>query len=75
MIADSGKQYPSLSEVARIIIGSRWSPPLFFGLKTRWKEEAAGDGARSQQDSLFQKLINIRDAGEGDFTAGERPAL
>jgi hypothetical protein len=41
-----GKQYRSLSEVARIITGSRWSGPLFFGLKTRSKAEAAGDGAR-----------------------------
>jgi len=28
-----GKQYRSLSEVARIITGVRWSGPLFFGLK------------------------------------------
>jgi hypothetical protein len=40
-----GKQYRSLSEVARIITGSRWSGPLFFGLKTR-SREAAGNGAR-----------------------------
>jgi hypothetical protein len=40
-----GKQYRSLSEVARMITGSRWSGPLFFGLKPRAKE-AAGDGAR-----------------------------
>jgi len=40
-----GKQHRSLSEVARIITGSRWSGPLFFGLRTRAKE-AAGDGAR-----------------------------
>jgi len=40
-----GKQCRSLSEVARIITGSRWSGPLFFGLKTRSKE-AAGHGAR-----------------------------
>lgn len=33
-----GKQYRSLSEVARIITGVRWSGPLFFGLK---KPEAA----------------------------------
>jgi len=33
-----GKQYQSLSEVARIITGARWSGPLFFGLK---KPEAA----------------------------------
>jgi len=41
-----GKPSRSLSEVARIITGSRWSGPLFFGLKTRAKAEAAGDGAR-----------------------------
>ena len=40
-----GKQYRSLSQVARIITGSRWSGPLFFGLKTR-SREAAGNGAR-----------------------------
>lgn len=40
-----GEQYRSLSEVARIITGSRWSGPLFFGLKTRTRE-AAGSGAR-----------------------------
>jgi hypothetical protein len=40
-----GKQYRSLSEVARIITGSRWSGPLFFGLKRR-SREATGDGAR-----------------------------
>jgi Protein of unknown function (DUF2924) len=28
-----GKRYRSLSEVARTITGSRWSGPLFFGLK------------------------------------------
>jgi hypothetical protein len=31
----SGKHYHSLSEVARLITGSRWSGPLFFGLKLR----------------------------------------
>jgi len=41
-----GKQYRSLSQVARLITGSRWSGPLFFGLKTRSREEAAGNGAR-----------------------------
>jgi|SRR5208337_2750897 len=29
------KRYKSLSEVARVITGSRWSGPLFFGLKPR----------------------------------------
>jgi hypothetical protein len=29
----NGKNYRSLSEVARAITGTRWSGPLFFGLK------------------------------------------
>ncbi|HEU5048589.1 MAG TPA: DUF2924 domain-containing protein [Rickettsiales bacterium] len=31
----NGKRYRSLSEVARIITGVKWSGPLFFGLKGR----------------------------------------
>jgi hypothetical protein len=34
----NGKRYRSLSEVARSITGTRWSGPLFFGLK---KQEVA----------------------------------
>jgi hypothetical protein len=33
-----GMRYGSLSEIARIITGSRWSGTLFFGLKTTAKE-------------------------------------
>jgi hypothetical protein len=40
-----GKRYRSLSEVAEVITGNRWSGPLFFGLKARPKEVSA-DGAR-----------------------------
>lgn len=29
------KKYKSLSAIARIITGTRWSGPVFFGLKTR----------------------------------------
>ena len=29
----AGERYPSLSEVARLITGSRWSGPRFFGLR------------------------------------------
>jgi hypothetical protein len=28
-----GKSYGSLSQVARLITGTRWSGPLFFGLR------------------------------------------
>jgi hypothetical protein len=38
-----GKHYRSLSEVAREITGTRWSGPLFFGLKRNHK--AVLDGA------------------------------
>jgi hypothetical protein len=37
-----GKRYGSLSEVARVITGSRWSGPLFFGLKAAVKEQSHG---------------------------------
>ena len=40
-----GQHYRSLSAVARRITGSRWSGPLFFGLKHRTKT-GADDGAR-----------------------------
>jgi hypothetical protein len=36
------KNYRSLSQVASIITGTRWSEPRFFGLKTRAKEESGG---------------------------------
>ncbi len=35
-----GRQYQSLSQVARRITGSKWSGPLFFGLKQRAQEVA-----------------------------------
>lgn len=37
-----GRRYRSLSEVARLITGTRWSGPLFFGLKQRAKEVSLG---------------------------------
>jgi hypothetical protein len=39
-----GKRYRSLSEVAREITGTRWSGPLFFGLKQ--SQEESRNGAR-----------------------------
>jgi hypothetical protein len=37
-----GRRYKSLSEVARLITGTRWSGPLFFGLRNRSEEKAHG---------------------------------
>jgi hypothetical protein len=36
-----GRRYESLSEIARQITGTRWSGPLFFGLKKGQKARAA----------------------------------
>jgi hypothetical protein len=35
------KRYRSLSEVARLITGSRWSGPLFFGLHSKRERETS----------------------------------
>jgi hypothetical protein len=43
-VSFNGKRYRSLSEVAREITGTRWSGPLFFGLKRSQGESR--DGAR-----------------------------
>jgi hypothetical protein len=37
-----GKRYKSLSEIARVITRSRWSGPLFFGLRSAAKERDHG---------------------------------
>ena len=37
----NGRMYPSLSMIAREITGTRWSGPLFFGLKTPAKPETS----------------------------------
>ncbi len=35
----TGKRYSSLSQVARLITGTRWSGPLFFGLRSSHRRE------------------------------------
>jgi DUF2924 family protein len=37
-----GHRYKSLSEVARLITGTCWSGPMFFGLRSRKQEKANG---------------------------------
>jgi hypothetical protein len=49
-----GKRYGSLSEVARVITGSRWSGPLFFGLKSAVKEQS--HGTRKSFESALRDL-------------------
>jgi len=36
-----GEEYKTLSEIAGLITGTRWSGPLFFGLKKRSREVGA----------------------------------
>lgn len=40
----AGKRYSSLSQIARLITGTRWSGPLFFGLKKNQVERHHADG-------------------------------
>jgi|1185.fasta_scaffold306117_2 hypothetical protein len=42
-----GTRYGSLSEIARLITGTRWSGPLFFGLKTTQKKGGRNDDSQS----------------------------
>ncbi|MGB7934178.1 MAG: DUF2924 domain-containing protein, partial [Gammaproteobacteria bacterium] len=44
--AYQGRPYPSLSMIAREITGTRWSGPLFFGLKAAGKPKAKNLGGR-----------------------------
>jgi hypothetical protein len=37
--AYKGTRYKNLSEIARLITGTRWSGPLFFGLKDKQSNE------------------------------------
>lgn len=39
-----GRRYKSLSEIARLITGTRWSGPLFFGLKKTPASRKAAHG-------------------------------
>jgi len=41
----AGKRYSSLSQIARLITGTRWSGPLFFGLKRGSGENHHADGS------------------------------
>jgi hypothetical protein len=41
-IVFNGKQYKSLSQVACRITGTKWSEPLFFGLKANRQEKTNG---------------------------------
>jgi hypothetical protein len=39
-----GARYQSLSEIARLITGTRWSGPLFFGIKSEQSSSKSKEG-------------------------------
>jgi len=43
-----GQLYGSLSEIARLITSTRWSGPVFFGVKSRSKHRESRSNGRSQ---------------------------
>jgi Protein of unknown function (DUF2924) len=43
----NGTVYPSLSEIARLITGTRWNGPRFFGLRDRPTRASPGEEVRS----------------------------
>ncbi len=49
------KRYRSLSEVARLITGSRWSGPLFFGLRGKRQQETSR-GTKGQRSKALRAL-------------------
>ena len=52
-----GKRYKSLSQVAHRITGSKWSGPLFFGLKAKPQEHA--DGSTSMGRLTLNVLLSF----------------
>ena len=42
----AGNKYPSLTKIARIITGTHWSGPRFFGLEVKDKERGRSHGKR-----------------------------
>jgi hypothetical protein len=49
------KPYKSLSEIARLITGTRWSGPLFFGLRPGGNQPRPGNQDRSYVVDLTSK--------------------
>ena len=43
----AGQSYPSLSEVARAITGTKWNGPRFFGLRQKENVTGSADGRRA----------------------------
>ncbi len=69
-----GNAYRSLTEIAKVITGAKWSGPAFFGLRRELRKaivlavEPFGrdDGATQRRDDAYQNYINNK-----QFTADE----
>ena len=66
-----GKRYRSLSEVARTITGSRWSGPLFFGLKSASTEHDPWSRVRQRfaLRDLYAQVFGRRSGAGLQFAA------
>ena len=64
-----GKGYKSLSQVAQRITGSKWSGPLFFGLKAKPQEHADGS-TRARRCAIYTRKSS-EEGLEQDFNSLE----
>jgi DNA invertase Pin-like site-specific DNA recombinase len=66
------KRYGSLSQIARMITGTQWSGPLFFGLKSRHEPSRGKQNAlrcaiytrKSSEEGLEQEFNSLQAQGE-----------
>jgi Protein of unknown function (DUF2924) len=70
-----GRQYPSLTQIAREITGAHWSGPRFFGLAKRSSEPATWASPARDEDSneMIDEAIGLGSPGQGGATIEPRP--
>ena len=59
-----GTRYESLSEIARLITGTRWSGPLFFGLQKKSSACPEGGSMTSESKKVTRCAIYTRKSSE-----------
>jgi site-specific DNA recombinase len=62
-------RYKSLSEVARVITGSRWSGPLFFGLKSTLRSKIMKPAKASSRRCAIYTRKSSEEGLEQDFNS------
>jgi Protein of unknown function (DUF2924) len=53
--SDVSRRYHSLSEIARLITGTRWSGPLFFGLKGQQDNRSSAEVSRCAIEAKLKR--------------------